>query len=357
LLAVGLGCRRGDRGRSTAIDGGVKPTAVADAGAGESVTAAIAAGTHCFSFLDLEIPKAASRQIAGSVQRCAATVPTQQGLEDAHLRIRIESSGRVRDVKPFDPVAEPIGAPLMGCIQTAARAWSIPHGKRQCIEVAPSFNRLPVDVLLPGYHHADDVGADFKTSRWWAVCLDDDAGPAARPVRWTVHRRSDDCFGDDARIVKVQGCRSPLFLVRGLAMPTARPLPLAVLPGSPDGGSDAPWPVNKAHELIAFLAADYAAGRSVLDGRFAGQSWQVEIIARGDRADAFLIANGKRQWLFKVDHEGIDMLFAGDLDGDGRLDLFIQDGDEAPLFYLLLSSAALPGELIHAVAMGFTSSC
>src|SRR5204862_1319891 len=152
----------------------------------------------------------------------------------------------------------------------------------------------------------------------------------ARPVRWSVHRLpGESCFGDEARTVKVQGCKKPLFLARGLAMPAARPIPLATRANPPDGGADAPWPVS-ALESVQILSPDYETGRSTLDGRFAGQSWQVEIAGKGEGADVFVIANGKRQWLFKLGGESTDVLWAGDLDGDGRLDLFIRDGEEGP---------------------------
>jgi len=142
-------------------------------------------------------------------------------------------------------------------------------------------------------------------------------------------------------------------------MPSARSLPLAeLLPDTPDGGSGRPWPVTGRYDPVPWLAVDGETGRGQLDGRFAGQRWQVEIVSsKGEEDDAFLIAGGKRQWLFKASRNGIDVVWAGDLDGDGKLDLFIRDSDEGPTFYLFLSSAALPGELLHAVATGFASSC
>jgi len=123
----------------------------------------------------------------------------------------------------------------------------------------------------------------------------------------------------------------------------------------PDGGAAAPWPVQPWPESVQPLLPDREAGRSALEGRFAGQSWQVEIVS-GDSTNAFLVVAGKRQWLFQLD-DSLDLRWAGDLDSDGKLDLLIQDGDEGPRFYLFLSSAARGDEIVHAVAFGFNSTC
>src|SRR6266700_317830 len=118
-LAAGLACRRGDQQRSApppvGACGDAMPPAIGapDAGAAGGIAPAIAAGNWCFSFLDLEIPKTAWRQMERSVQRCAAAVPAQRGLAAAHLRIRIEANGRVRDVRPFDAKTEPIATTLL----------------------------------------------------------------------------------------------------------------------------------------------------------------------------------------------------------------------------------------------------
>src|SRR5262245_21529711 len=110
-LAAGLACQGGERSRSgvqradptsVAIPVAAPASAAADATPSESVAAAMAEGTWCSSFLDLELPKAVSLQIGHSIQRCAATVPAEQGRESAHLRIRIEANGRVRDLRAFD---------------------------------------------------------------------------------------------------------------------------------------------------------------------------------------------------------------------------------------------------------------
>jgi hypothetical protein len=225
-LAAGLACKRRDPGEPalqplvTRADAKPAAPGAPDAGAGTDIAAAIAAGTWCFSNLNLEIPKTASRQMEQIVQRCAAAVPAQKGLVAAHLRIRIEANGRVRDVQPFDAQTEPIAGAVLACIQTAAREWTVPHGKKQCIEVGPKFELLPLDIVIPGYHHRDDLRTDFKTGSWWALCQEDET-LVPRRVRLSANRvRDDSCFHGDGRDVKVLGCEKPLFVTKALPMPT-----------------------------------------------------------------------------------------------------------------------------------------
>jgi hypothetical protein len=350
-LVTGLACRRGDQRRLAA------PPVAADTGAAAGIGSAIALGSTCFSFLDLEIPKTASRQIERSIQRCAAAVPAQRGLAAVHLRIRIEANGRVRDVRPSDAKREPIAGALLGCIETAAREWTVPHDKNQCIEVGPTFGLLPADLVVPGYHHKDDLLADFKTSQWWALCQEGE-GLAPRRVRLSARTvRDDTCFGGDGRMVEVRGCARPLFVARGLPMPTKQPLLLASLVGQNDAGAAGPWPVQPWPEQVWPLLPDFEAGVVGQAATFAGHAWRLEIVNGGERGAAFLVAGGKRQWLFDLGGDSVDVRWAGDLDGDGKLDLLIQDGDEGPEFFLFLSSAAREGEVVHAVARGFNSTC
>jgi len=362
-LVAGLACCRGDQRGSAELPVGahgdtqLAAISVPDAGPAGGIAAAIAAGTFCFSFLDLEIPRAASRQIERSVQRCAAAIPAQQGLAAAHLRIRIEANGRVRDVRPFDAKTEPIGGALLGCIATAAQEWTVSHHTNQCIEIGPTFGLLPTDLVIAGYHHRDDLLADFKTSQWWALCQED-AGFATRRVRLSTRTvRDDTCFGGEGRIVKVQGCAKPLFVARGLPMPTKQPLLVASLAGRSDAGAGGPWPVQLWPEPVWPLSPDSEHGIVGAEATFAGHAWRLEIANGGERGAAFLAVGGKRQWLFDLDGDSVDVRWAGDLDGDGKLDLLIQDGDEGPRFFLFLSSAARQGEVVHAVASGFNSTC
>ena len=360
-LAAGPACRRADRGAPAAppvvarVDARVAAPAAPDAATGTDIAAAIAAGTHCFSYLNLEIPRAASRQMEQTVQRCAASVPAQKGLAAAHLRVQIEVNGRVRDVRPFDDGTEAIAGPLLGCIRTAAREWTVPNGKKQCIEVGPSFGLLPRDIVMPGPHHRDDLRADFKTSSWWAVCQEKGA-LVPRRVRLSSRRLPfDACFGDDGMDVKVQGCAKALFVARGLPVPTM-PLQLASLAGDADAGAGRPWPVQPWPETVWSLLPNFDSGTVGADATFGGQTWRLEIDATG-KGNVFLIVGGKRQWLLELGGDSVDVRWAGDLDGDGKLDLLIQDGDEGPDFFLFQSSAAREGEIVHAVATGFNSTC
>ena len=141
-------------------------------------------------------------------------------------------------------------------------------------------------------------------------------------------------------------------------MPTKQPLLLASLAGQPDAGAGGgPWPVQLWPEPVWPLLPDSDSGLAGAEATFAGHAWRLEIANGGERGAAFLAIGGKRQWLFDLGGDSVDVRWAGDLDGDGKLDLLIQDDDESPAFFLFLSSAARQGEVVHAVARGFNSTC
>jgi hypothetical protein len=138
-------------------------------------------------------------------------------------------------------------------------------------------------------------------------------------------------------------------------MPTRQPLPLASLAVQPDAGAGGAWPVRPWPEPVWSLLPDYEGGLAWAD--FA-EAWRLEIASEGgERGAAFLAVGGKRQWLFDLGGDSVDVRWAGDLDGDGKLDLLIQDDDESPRVFLFLSSAARQDEIVHAVARGFNSTC
>ena len=140
-------------------------------------------------------------------------------------------------------------------------------------------------------------------------------------------------------------------------MPTKQPLLLASLAEQPDAGAGGPWPVQLWPESVWPLLPDFDGGLVGADATFAGHDWRLEIAKGGENGAAFLSIGGKRQWLFDLGGDSVDVRWAGDLDGDGKLDLLIQDGDESPEFFLFLSSAARQDEIVHAVARGFNSTC
>jgi hypothetical protein len=223
--------------------------------------------------------------------------------------------------------------------------------------VGPTFPLLPTNLVIPGYHHKDDLLADFKNSQWWAICQEDEGLAPRRVLLSTSTVRDDTCFEGKGRIVKAQGCAKPLFVARGLPMPSKQPLLVASLAGQPDAGAGGPWPVQPWPETVWSLLPDFNGGLVGAEATFAGHAWRLEIANGGERGAAFLAVDGKRQWLFDLGGDSVDVRWAGDLDADGKLDLLIQDGDESPKFFLFLSSAARQGELVHAVASGFNSTC
>ena len=80
-------------------------------------------------------------------------------------------------------------------------------------------------------------------------------------------------------------------------------------------------------------------------------------------ASLILEMNGKSQTLFALgelaDDPHFELYFAGDLDGDGKLDLLATMSPKYSAYprTVLLSSAAKSGELVHEVATFHDSAC
>ncbi len=80
-------------------------------------------------------------------------------------------------------------------------------------------------------------------------------------------------------------------------------------------------------------------------------------IAYAKNLSFFLTEGGKRSLLFEV-RAGFHIMWAGDLDGDGKLDLIVSSdspGGKNSASCLFLSSAAKPAELVKEVACAFYS--
>jgi hypothetical protein len=92
--------------------------------------------------------------------------------------------------------------------------------------------------------------------------------------------------------------------------------------------------------------------------------FEVERQVDADGRDAYrvsLVAEGKRQVIGPVagysENLPVELIWRGDLDGDGRDDYLLRFGDKASQPILYLSTKARPGELVRPVAVFRSGYC
>jgi hypothetical protein len=217
-------------------------------------------------------------------------------------------------------------------------------------------------LLTPGLHMEADVGisADGVEEGGWFGLVQEDSGYALRRARVTAATLVHPLGGpDDAALRIGTDLEQPvLFLLRGLDTLRAGPVATAyaggraLVPGSwqmvgfaPDGfavlaagdsdGIEDPDLVDLHSPAVLSLhyyAVDDAGGRD-------SQPSESQAIGTMPR--------------------GAHLLWAGDLDGDGRPDLIIDrmEASGATQAHLLLSTMAAPGALVGEAAVLTTTGC
>jgi hypothetical protein len=319
-LAVGVGsCRKAPPpGASPALTDGAAPPVA-------SPPAVRDPGPPCQTWLSTPLPAAGRAQVQRSLHHCAVTTHLEPGWTFAlQLRLLIDPDGSVRAARPFDP-GVPIQPPAYAaCIAAEAKHWKIAMRRKECIEIGPAFEVLSPNVLRPDWHHKDDLPDDVTKPGWWGVCKTS-AGAQLQPVQISL-RAGKFCGERGGRFVRAAGCSEAVFMVRQIAGLARRALPVATIETQTDGGTD-----------TTFLTLGQ-------------RPYQLENVGE----QLFLTLDGKRQWLMPTSRVAVD--WAGDLDGDGGLDILFDDLEDRGSV-LFLSSAALPGEFLHAVADAPVSDC
>ncbi len=206
--------------------------------------------------------------------------------------------------------------------------------------VPPTVAMEPrVQVLETGRLAERDVPRDAE-GRWWALCTDggrDALVPVEVGVKW--ERAPEPGEGRQAR-VEARGCEQVVVLVRGVGEARTRELPVArhrvVMEerGSGERGEDL---VRRVEEVLF--------GEQRFRLQTSRWSW-----GEGPELRAW---SGHSSWLGQHLHPEADwaLRWAGDLDGDGRLDLVVDEErpGEAPRVHLFLSSSARGRELVGEV--------
>lgn len=207
-----------------------------------------------------------------------------------------------------------------------------------------------VQLLRTGSFHGDEV-APGAAGEWFALALEETGGASLERVRVTISTEHDAILDDDdeetGKRVETSNGRDAAVLIRGLASLREGPVDtvaanLTLRPGV-------------EHRLGAYTlnltctastAAEYRCPLAVREDK--------------DRQTIATYAAWSREneLTFGSEHEPV-VLWAGDLDRDGRLDLLVDTSDHYNVseVALYLSSIARNGELVRRAANFRTTGC
>jgi len=212
---------------------------------------------------------------------------------------------------------------------------------------APPAAAVPSDAIVildrAGYGVTQLPKGDLNGS--WATVCKETNDFVLRPVAVNVvavhDKIADESPGDkNGRDVRVNGCQHSVLLVRGLSTPRPRVL------------------------VSASIRLDGAGAAKKAVIRFGDETYEMMMLGENDTAQVVLQKNGGiRQTLVASDPDAAaettitdwKLRWAGDLDGDGRLDLILENEDERTEVRLFLSTGAKA--LVREAAFTYYGGC
>lgn len=249
---------------------------------------------------------------------------------------------------------------LLGSLLLVARA-----------EAGDSNEHKPgtIEIVKPALtYHSDETAAETGQV-WFGLFRDGPRGTLQR-VRLTVGHVEDGVMGDPpaseggnpsvwtGKAVRADSSRQPIFLVRGLgrskpgAVPTVSVSATKLLPGIQ-------LPLRtRGVEDSELVALGTAAATEFHGTDPAVRDYHLALRTPDGRSQVLDVPSDFRA--LEVGMGGCDLVWAGDLDGDARVDLLIDCVDHYNIqmrWTLFLSSAARDGELVHAVAELLAVGC
>ena len=216
-----------------------------------------------------------------------------------------------------------------------------------CFLLSPAARAA--NVLEPVDYHGDEVTA--KASQSWLGLYTNENGKAElKPTKITITMVNDQIIDEDPKLktgkrVAVPGAQKPRFLLSGIPGLKAGPVVTS--------------PINKKEHLEVGEQLKLKVGTSEATLTVAGKKNK----EYRNNYTITLTSGGTKQQILRHKQIGADtapsLLWCGDLDGDGKIDLIMDTTDNYNVsnVAVFLSGKAKPGSLVKKVAEQFATGC
>lgn len=220
-----------------------------------------------------------------------------------------------------------------------------------CSAIASSALAAPKGHILELVdYHGDEVTASAKQS-WLGLYKDSGGKFTLKPTKISITKVNDPIIDEDpkgrsGKRISVATKEKPIYVISGVA---------GLKPGPVVAGT----PLTSDHLDI---------GRKI---KLKVRSSEATLVVTGRKKNAdfrthykiTLESGGIKQQLMRGEEIGVDtapsLLWCGDLDGDGKLDLIMDTTDNYNVsnVVLFLSSKAQPGKIVRDVAVQLATGC
>lgn len=205
-------------------------------------------------------------------------------------------------------------------------------------------------LLLPGEFHGSEVAARSGES-WLALAETADGHFVVVPVTLRVEEVEDPVLDSDGqrtgKRVSAVGIDDVIFLAKDNERIVAGPVSTAAVAMRGEGNA---------------LDADPADGWTLRLGQHDYELYTERTELGGHERIRVLLRKGETEQVLATGRDSslcANLIWAGDLDRDGALDLLLDmsSGENASIPTLFLSSSARPGQLLRAVAEMVITGC
>ena len=221
-------------------------------------------------------------------------------------------------------------------------------------DVRPAPN--VAEIISPGEHHGHEVPAN--TPGVWFALVADDAGASLRRVRVSVATVKDEVVDEGAEMtgkrVDVSPAVEPIALVRGIDGLKPRRVPTALV-GQPVDEAG----ISARLGVLAYQLFMRCAEQPPIEGQ---RQRHCDLVLRVDTREQVLFT-------YRAYYEGSDwiwaserqptVLWAGDVDADGRVDLLLETSNHYNVgeMRLFVSRGTGPSALVQEGAAHTTTGC
>lgn len=213
-----------------------------------------------------------------------------------------------------------------------------------------------VEIISPGEHHGDEVAAN--TPGVWFALVSDGDGASLRRVRVSVARVKDEILDEGAEMtgkrVDVSPAIESIALVRGIRGLKPGRVPTALVNQAVDRAG-----IGARLGARAYHLSMRCAEQSPVEGQ---RQEHCDLILRSGKVEQVLFtylayyAGNERMWASERQPQ---VLWAGDLDADGRLDILLETSNHYNMgeMRLFLSRGTSPSALVQKLAAHTTTGC